>query len=147
MGTQYYGPGKSRGVANGPSGTAPPGLPAHAPVAHRPHGASLTGPPAASLIPAAPQRRMSQRPDSGQGRDTVHKGLCSPGTPCWECRQAVPGLDLAGSRPVPGLALRLDVEWTPAVGGCPRHSEPGWCVFHRATDLSTLQPSLLQVAV
>ena len=129
MGTQYYGPGKSRGVANGPSGTAPPGLPGHAPVAQRPHGASLTGPPAASLIPTAPQRRMSQCPDSGQGGDTVHKGLCSLGTPCWECCQAVPGLD---------LALRLGVEWTPAVGGCPRHSKPGWCVFHRATDLSTL---------
>ena len=95
MGTQYYGPGKSRGVANGPSGTAPPGLPGHTPVAQRPHGASLTGPPAASLIPTAPQRRMSQCPDSGQGGDTVHKGLCSPGTPCWECCQAVPGLDLA----------------------------------------------------
>lgn len=95
MGTQYYGPGKSRGVANGPSGTAPPGLPGHALVVQRPHGASLTGPPAASLIPTAPQRRMSQCPDSGQGGDTVHKGLCSRGTPRWQCRQAVPGLDFA----------------------------------------------------
>ena len=138
MGTQYYGPGKSRGVANGPSGTAPPRFPGHAPVAQRPHGASLTGPPAALLIHTVPQRRMSQYPNGGEGGDTVQKGLCSQGTPRWESRQAVPGLD---------LALRLDVEWTPAVGGCPSHSKSGWYVLHRATDLSTLQPFLLQVAV
>lgn len=138
MGTQYYGPGKSRGVANGPSGTAPPGLPGHAPVARRPHGASLTGPPAASLIQTVPQRWMSQCPNGGQGGDTLQRGLCSRGTPRWEFCQAVPGLD---------LALCLDVEWTRAVGGCPSHSKPGWYVLHRATDLSTLQPFLLQVAV
>lgn len=138
MGTQYYGPGKSRGVANGPSGTAPPGLPAHAPVAHRPHGASLTGPPAASLIPAAPQRRMSQRPDSGQGRDTVHKGLCSPGTPCWECRQAVPGLDLAGSSPPSGCGVDT-------CSGRVSQTQRTWLVCisqsHRSQHATALPPS------
>jgi len=138
MGTQYYGLGKSRGVANSPSGMAPPGLPGHAPVARRPHGASLTGPPAALVIHTVPQRWMSQCPKGGQGGDTVQKGLCSQGTPRWESRQAVPGLD---------LALRLDVEWTPAVGRCPSRSKLGWYVLHRATDLSMLQPSLLQAAV
>lgn len=113
MGTQYYGPGKSRGVANGPSGTAPPGLPGHAPVARRPHGASLTGPPAASLIQTVPQRRMSQCSNGGQGGDTLQKGLCSRGTPRWEFCQAVPGLDLAlrGVDPCSGRVSQPQQTW------------------------------------